>query len=76
MDQVVGDVYHRMNFIPFSLFVILILVVGILEQKEQPIRYLKVVSIDLLFLKMHITSANHVRNAKKQVISITRIKCL
>ncbi|KAG5220132.1 DDE-type integrase/transposase/recombinase [Salix suchowensis] len=32
-----------MNFIPFSLFVILILVVGILEQKEQPTRYLKVV---------------------------------
>jgi hypothetical protein len=54
-----------MNFIPFSLFVTLILVVGIVEQKEQPIRYLKVVSIGLLFLKMHITSANHVRNAKE-----------
>ena len=33
-------------------------------------------SIGLLFLKMHITSANHVRNAKEQVISIIRIKCL
>jgi hypothetical protein len=65
-----------MNFIPFSLFVILILVVGILEQKERPIRYLKVVSIGLLFLKMHIISANHVKNAKEQVISIIRIKCL
>ena len=31
VDQVVGDVYHRINFIPFSLFVILILMVGILE---------------------------------------------
>jgi hypothetical protein len=65
-----------MNFIPFSLFVILILVVGILEQKEQLTRYLKVVSIGLLFLKMHITSANHVKNAKEQVISLIRIKCL
>jgi hypothetical protein len=65
-----------MNFIPFSLFVILILVVGILEQKEQPTRYLKVVSIGLLFLKMRITSANHVKNAKDQVISLIRIKCL
>jgi hypothetical protein len=55
---------------------ILILVVGILEQKERLIRYLKVVSIGLLFLKMHITSANHVRNAKEQVISIIKIKCL
>jgi hypothetical protein len=63
-----------MNFIPFSPFFILILVVGILEQKEQPIRYLKVVSIGLLFLKMHITSANHVTNAKEQVISIIRIE--
>jgi hypothetical protein len=44
--------------------------------KKKPKRYLKVVFIDLLFLKMHITSANHVRNAKKQVISIIRIKCL
>jgi len=65
-----------MNFIIFSLFVILILVVGILEQKERLIRYLKVIYSGLLFLKMHITSANHVRNAKEQVISIIRIKCL
>jgi hypothetical protein len=54
-----------MNFIPFSRFIILILVVGILEQKEQPIRYLKVVSLSLLFLRMHITFANHVKNAKE-----------
>jgi hypothetical protein len=39
-------------------------------------KVLKSVSIGLLFLKMHITSANHVRNAKEQVISIIRIKCL
>jgi hypothetical protein len=38
-----GDVYHKMNFIPFLIFVILIFVVGILEQKERPTRYLKVV---------------------------------
>jgi hypothetical protein len=49
---------------------------GILEQKEQPTRYLKVVYIGLLFLRMHITFANHVKNAKEQVISLIRIKCL
>jgi hypothetical protein len=54
-----------MNSIPFSFFVILVLVVGILKQKEWPIRYLKVVSIGLLFLRMHITFANHVKNAKE-----------
>jgi len=64
------------NFIPFSLFVILILVVGILDKKEQPMRYLKMVSIGFLFLKMHITFANHVKNAKEQVILLIKIKCL
>jgi len=64
------------NFIPFSLFVILILVVGILDKKEQPMRYLKVVSIGFLFLRMHITFENHVKNAKEQVISLIKIKCL
>ena len=34
MDQVVRRCVPQMNFISFSLFVILILVVGILEQKE------------------------------------------
>jgi hypothetical protein len=53
-----------MNFIPFSLFDILILVVSILEQKERPTRSLKVVSISLLVLTMHITFANHMKNAK------------
>jgi hypothetical protein len=52
-----------MNFIPFLPFVILIIVVGILEQKERPTRYLKVVFIGLLFLRMHIIFANHVKNA-------------
>ena len=76
VDQVVRRcVPHNMNFIPFSPFVILILVVD-LEQKERPIRYLKLVFIGLLFLRMHIIFANHVKNAKKQVISLTRIKCL
>jgi hypothetical protein len=70
-----GDVYHKIEFITFSLFII-ILVVGILEQKERPTRYLKVVFIGLLFLRMHITFANHVKNAKEQVISLIRIKCL
>jgi hypothetical protein len=65
-----------MNFIPFSLFFILILVVGILEQKEQPTRYLKVVFIGLLFLRMHIIFANHVKNAKEHATSLIRIKCL
>jgi len=65
-----------MNFISFSPFLILILMMGILEQKEQPTRYLKVVYIGLLFLRMHITFANHVKNAKEQVISLIRIKCL
>jgi hypothetical protein len=65
-----------MNFIQFSLFVILILVVGILEQKERPTRYLKVVFIGVLFLRMHITFANHVKNAKEHVISLIKIKCL
>jgi hypothetical protein len=40
-----------MNFISFSVFVIPILVVGILEQKERPTRYLKVIFIGLLFFK-------------------------
>jgi len=71
-----GDVYHKMNFVPFSIFVILIFVVGILEQKERPTRYLKVVFVGLLFLKMHITFTNHVKNTKEQVISLIRIKCL
>jgi hypothetical protein len=31
---------------------------------------------DLLFLRMHITFANHVKNAKQQAISLIRIKCL
>jgi hypothetical protein len=53
-----------MNFIPFLPFVILILVVGILEQKERPTRYLKVVFTGLLFLGMHIIFANHMKNAK------------
>jgi len=35
------DVYHMMNSIPFSPFVILILMVGILEQKEWPHNVLK-----------------------------------
>jgi hypothetical protein len=38
---------------------------GILEQKERPTRYLKVVFIGLLFLRMHIIFANHVKNAKE-----------
>jgi hypothetical protein len=54
-----------MNFIPFSLFVILILVVGILEKKKRSIRYLKVVFIGLLFLRMHIIFENHVKNAEE-----------
>jgi hypothetical protein len=62
-----------MNFISFSVFVILILVVGILEQKERPTRYLKVIFIGLLFLRMHIIFANHVKNAKEQIISLIRI---
>jgi len=65
-----------MNFIPFSLFVILILVVGILEKKKRSISYLKVVFIGLLFLRMHIIFENHVKNAEEQVISLIRIKCL
>jgi len=65
-----------MNFIPFSLFDILILVVSILEQKECPARNLKVVSISLLVLRMHITFANHMKNAKELVISLIRTKCL
>jgi len=65
-----------MNFIPFSLFVILILVVGILEKKKRSIRYLKVIFIGLLFLRMHIIFENHVKNAEEQVISLIRIKCL
>jgi hypothetical protein len=65
-----------MNFIPFSLFIILILVVGILEQKKRPTRYLKLVFIGVLFLRMHITFANHVKNTKEQVISLIKIKCL
>jgi hypothetical protein len=55
-----------MNFITFSLVVILILVVGILKQKEQPTRYLKVVFLGILFLRMHITFANYVKNAKNR----------
>ena len=58
--------YDMMNFITFSLAVILIFVVGILKQKEQPTRYLKVVFIGLLFLRMHVTFANHVKNAKNR----------
>jgi hypothetical protein len=54
-----------MDFIPFSPFVILILVVGILEQKEQPTRNLRI----------HITFINHVKNAKELAISLIRIKC-
>jgi hypothetical protein len=40
-------------------------VVGFLEKKEQTTRYLKVVSIGLLFLRMHITFANHMKNIKE-----------
>ena len=58
------DVYHKMNIISFSLFVILILMVSILEQKQQPTRYLKMVYIGLLFLRMYITFANHVKISK------------
>jgi hypothetical protein len=65
-----------MNFIPLLLFVILIFVVGILAQKEQPTRYLKIVFIGLLFLRMHIIFVNHVKNTKKQVISLIRIEYL
>jgi len=54
-----------MNFIPFSLFVILIFMVGILKEKNSPQRYLKVVFIGILFLRMHIIFANHVKNVKE-----------
>ena len=59
-----------MNFIPFSFFVILIFAVGILERKEEPTKYLKVVSIGLLYLRMHIIFANHMKNTKEQTISL------
>jgi len=39
--------------------------VGILEQKERPIMFLKVVSINLLFLRKHITFANHVKKYQR-----------
>jgi hypothetical protein len=39
--------------------------VAILEQKEWSTRYLKLVFIGLLFLRMHITFANLGKNAKK-----------
>jgi hypothetical protein len=39
--------------------------VGILEKTKQPTRYLKMVSIGFLFLRMHITFTNHVKNAKE-----------
>jgi hypothetical protein len=51
-------------------------VVGILDKKEQPMRYLKVVFIGFLFLRMHITFENHLKNAKEQVISLIKIKSL
>jgi glycerol uptake facilitator-like aquaporin len=65
VDQVVRRCVPQDEFHFILTFVILILVVGILEQKEPPTRYLKVVFIGLLFLKMHIIFANHVKNAKK-----------
>jgi hypothetical protein len=44
-------------------------------EKKRPTRYLKVVFIGLLFLRMHITFANHVKNTNEHVISLIRIKC-
>jgi hypothetical protein len=44
--------------------------VGILERNEQATKYLKVVSIGLLYLRMQIIFANHVKNAKEQTISL------
>jgi hypothetical protein len=44
--------------------------VGILERNEQATKYLKVVSIGLLYLRMQIIFANHMKNAKEQTISL------
>ena len=66
-DQVVRRCVPQDEFhFILIFFIILIVVVGILEQKEQPTRYLKVVSIGLLFFRMHITFANHVKMPKNQ----------
>jgi len=54
-----------MNFIPFSYFVILILMVGAFLAKRTAHKVLEVVSIGLLYLRMHITFTNHVKNAKE-----------
>jgi hypothetical protein len=65
-----------MNFIPFSLFFQAHSCGGYFGAKRTAYKVLESVSIGLLFLKIHITFANHMKNIIEQVISLIRIKCL
>jgi hypothetical protein len=49
---------------------------GYFGAKRTAHKVLESVSIGLLFLRIHIIFANHMKNAIEHVISLIRIKCL
>ena len=67
--------YPKLNLLLFSPFVILWLVDDILDQREQPLRYLRAVFIGHHYLRTHICFANLVIVVREQVIWDLEIKC-